>query len=200
MTVAFARRRHLILRNNERQQFAIGSVGRYGGAELVRTRQDVLTAGQRLPVFRAALAADRIRDAGLLHEVALIRAIDEDASRKELAVFGLQARDASPLLHYRPEPMPVEHLDTSFAQPVVQDLLGHVRLEQPGDRLAIDLPGALENSRAMPPITCCWRSISVRPNPPAIMPPMWRPGSSSATERPAFAAAVVAAVPPAVPP
>ena len=81
------------------------------------------------------LAADVVGNAGLGHEVSLVRRVDEHRPGETAAVLRAERHDPPAFLldaaGAEVEPRLEDHLDTRLAQPVAIDLLGDVRLERP---------------------------------------------------------------------
>ncbi len=86
-------------------------------------------------VFSAAFAADVLANARCLQQVTLISGIDERLRR----VAGGKFYDASSLLANAQQRPIVDHLHTLFRPPVTKNLFGAMRLEKPGQLLAVML-------------------------------------------------------------
>ena len=102
-----------------------------------------LDAVQRLAVGGVRLAADVVGDAGLRHEVALVRRVDEDAAFVALTRFHPDRRDGGARLRHAAaaevEPPAEAHGHAGLVGHRLQDALGDARLEHPHRRPAVAL-------------------------------------------------------------
>ncbi len=96
--------------------------------------------GQRFAILLAALAAVGIVHARLRHQIAFISGIDEDSRAERVAILhhefvhlGAGFSNAVVL----PQPALLEQLHPGIPHHGAKDLLGHVRLVNPADLLAI---------------------------------------------------------------
>jgi hypothetical protein len=92
-----------------------------------------------LAVLALRLAADDVRDAREGHQVPLVGGVDEDPGRERRAVLRDDLGDPRPLLHDAAalaEAMLAEDLDLRLLGHPVEDRLGHVGLDEPGDHVA----------------------------------------------------------------
>src|SRR5262245_61466760 len=102
---------------------------------------------ERLTECLHALAAPRVRDSRLRHEIAFVRGVRKNPRAKHRAVLRANVRYAGAA---RPDAVLLaqtvfqEDLDPGFTDEVVEHRFGHMRLEMPFDRPAVLRADALE--------------------------------------------------------
>src|SRR5690606_10020264 len=127
VTLAFRDHRPMVDEWQDRTAFALDERGDRR-AELMLIRPKRLTPGPRFAIQAAGFAPDRVRDASLCPQVALVARVDEDLRPKRVAVRGDDTRDRPALARHVPQRRLEDDIDARLPEPALEDRFGHLRL------------------------------------------------------------------------